>query len=108
MNIEVPLGKAECEPLNLRRIENRLKGCAALPSLGSIDTALKELLSADQRYTSQIAEIIRRTLAELVAAESGDIRVIVRARGGDQLLARGGEFREALEVGDAPTSALDL
>jgi putative nucleotidyltransferase with HDIG domain len=60
MNIDVPLGKAAIEPLNLRKIENRLKGCAALPSLGSIDTALKELLSADQRYTSQIAEIIRR------------------------------------------------
>jgi putative nucleotidyltransferase with HDIG domain len=31
-----------------------------LPSLASIESALKELLSSDQRYTSQIAEIIRR------------------------------------------------
>jgi len=52
--------KAQCEPLDRQQIENRLKGCACLPSLGSIDSALKELLAADQRYTSQIAEIIRR------------------------------------------------
>jgi putative nucleotidyltransferase with HDIG domain len=51
---------ARCEPLDRQQIENRLKGCACLPSLGSIDSALKELLAADQRYTSQIAEIIRR------------------------------------------------
>lgn len=31
-----------------------------MPSLSTIDAALKELLGADQRYTSQIAEIIRR------------------------------------------------
>ena len=47
-------------PLDFHQIENRLKGCACLPSLSSIDSALKELLGADQRYTSQIAEIIRR------------------------------------------------
>ena len=52
--------QASCEPLDLQQIENRLKVCACLPSLGSIDSALKELLGADQRYTSQIAEIIRR------------------------------------------------
>jgi len=50
----------KCERLDRQQIENRLKGCACLPSLGSIENALKELLSADQRYTSQIAEIIRR------------------------------------------------
>ena len=50
----------KCEPLGRQQIENRLKSCACLPSLSSIDSALKELLSADQRYTSQIAEIIRR------------------------------------------------
>jgi len=50
----------KCEPLDRQQIDNRLKGCACLPSLASIDSALKELLSADQRYTSQIAEIIRR------------------------------------------------
>jgi putative nucleotidyltransferase with HDIG domain len=51
---------AKCERLDRQQIENRLKGCACLPSLGSIESALKELLNADQRYTSQIAEIIRR------------------------------------------------
>jgi putative nucleotidyltransferase with HDIG domain len=35
-------------------------GCARLPSLRSIDSALRELLNADQRYTIQIAEVIRR------------------------------------------------
>src|SRR5436190_761397 len=38
----------------------RVKGCARLPSLRSIDSALRELLNADQRYTTQIAEVIRR------------------------------------------------
>jgi putative nucleotidyltransferase with HDIG domain len=52
--------KPKCSPLDRQTIENRLKGCPCLPSLGSIDTALKQLLDADQRYTSQIAEIIRR------------------------------------------------
>lgn len=47
-------------PLDFHQIESRLKGCACLPSLSTIDAALKELLGADQRYTSQIAEIIRR------------------------------------------------
>src|SRR5271166_3808580 len=50
----------KCERLERKQIETRLNGCACLPSLGSIDSALKELLGADQRYTSQIAEIIRR------------------------------------------------
>lgn len=52
--------QVKCTPLDRQQIENRLKSCACLPSLGSIDSALKELLNADQRYTSQIAEIIRR------------------------------------------------
>jgi putative nucleotidyltransferase with HDIG domain len=50
----------KCVKLDRQQIENRLKGCPCLPSLGSIENALKELLGADQRYTSQIAEIIRR------------------------------------------------
>jgi putative nucleotidyltransferase with HDIG domain len=57
---EAETRRSKCEPLDRQQIENRLKGCACLPSLGSIDSALKELLGADQRYTSQIAEIIRR------------------------------------------------
>ncbi len=60
MSFGVRPSQAACEPLKPHQIENRLKGCACLPSLSSIDSALKELLGADQRYTSQIAEIIRR------------------------------------------------
>lgn len=51
---------AKLKPLTKEQVENRLKYCPRLPSLGSINSALRELLSADQRYTSQVAEIIRR------------------------------------------------
>ena len=51
---------AQIKPLSRDQIENRLKYCPRLPSLGSINSALRELLNADQRYTSQVAEIIRR------------------------------------------------
>lgn len=60
MSFKIRGPEAACEPLKIQQIENRLAGCACLPSLSSIDSALKELLGADQRYTSQIAEIIRR------------------------------------------------
>lgn len=51
---------AAIKPLTPDQIENRLRHCPRLPSLGSINSALRELLNADQRYTSQVAEIIRR------------------------------------------------
>lgn len=41
-------------------ILSRVQSCARLPSLRSIDSALRELLNADQRYTTQISEVIRR------------------------------------------------
>src|SRR5262245_21260969 len=47
-------------PLTREQIEARLKYCPRLPSLSTINSALRELLGADQRYTSQVAEIIRR------------------------------------------------
>jgi len=47
-------------PFARREIEDRITRCGRLPSLRSIDTALRDLLNADQRYTSQISEIIRR------------------------------------------------
>jgi len=51
---------ASTTTLDPQRIQNRLKNCQRLPSLGSVNSALRELLSAEQRYTSQIAEVIRR------------------------------------------------
>src|SRR5215467_409951 len=42
------------------QIISRVKGCSRLPSLRSIDSALRELLNAEGRYTTQISEIIRR------------------------------------------------
>jgi putative nucleotidyltransferase with HDIG domain len=45
---------------NEQRILLRLRNCQRLPSLGSVNSALRELLGAEQRYTSQIAEVIRR------------------------------------------------
>lgn len=47
-------------PLSESQIQVRLKQSARLPSLGSIHSALRELLTAEQRYTTQISEIIRR------------------------------------------------
>jgi putative nucleotidyltransferase with HDIG domain len=41
-------------------VVTRIQGCARLPSLRSIDSALRELLNADNRYTTQISEVIRR------------------------------------------------
>ena len=41
-------------------IQAQLARCPSLPSLGSINKALQELLLTEQRYTAQIAEIIRR------------------------------------------------
>src|SRR3954468_19322244 len=38
----------------------KVKQCPRLPSLRSIETALKELLNADNRFTTQISELIRR------------------------------------------------
>jgi putative nucleotidyltransferase with HDIG domain len=46
------LGKGE--------IQTQIARCPSLPSLGSINKALQDLLLTDQRYTAQIAEIIRR------------------------------------------------
>ncbi|MDB6055252.1 MAG: Histidine kinase [Verrucomicrobiales bacterium] len=48
------------KPLDAAQIEARVRSCARLPSLSSVNSALRELLHADQRYTSQVAEVIRR------------------------------------------------
>jgi putative nucleotidyltransferase with HDIG domain len=41
-------------------VDSRLSGCACLPSLGAIDSILRELLAAEEGHTSEIAEVIRR------------------------------------------------
>lgn len=46
--------------LEMSEIESRVRACPRLPSLRTIDSALRELLNADQRYTSHISEVIRR------------------------------------------------
>ena len=45
---------------NAAQIQLHLGRCPSLPSLGSINKALQGLLLTEQRYTAQIAEIIRR------------------------------------------------
>lgn len=47
-------------PLTSNQISVRLQSSPRLPSLGSIHSALRELLGAEQRYSTQISEIIRR------------------------------------------------
>lgn len=47
-------------PLERSEIERRLGKCALLPSLSSINSVLRELLNAEQRYTTQISDVIRR------------------------------------------------
>ncbi len=41
-------------------MESKIKNCARLPSLRSIDSALRELLNADHSFISQISEVIGR------------------------------------------------
>jgi len=43
--------------LDRQVIESRLSLCPALPSLGSINKALQDLLSAEQRLSTQISEV---------------------------------------------------
>ncbi|MFO1511488.1 MAG: HDOD domain-containing protein [Verrucomicrobiota bacterium] len=50
----------ELAPVSRALIDERVKGCARLPSLRSIESALRDLLNSDRRYTHQISEVIRR------------------------------------------------
>ncbi len=49
-----------CVPLERNAIIQRISNCALLPSLSSINGVLRELLNAEQRFTAQISEVIRR------------------------------------------------
>jgi putative nucleotidyltransferase with HDIG domain len=57
VNVSTPTNVAR---LDVKNIERQLARCPALPSLSSINKALQGLLLTEQRYTAQIAEIIRR------------------------------------------------
>ena len=57
---EPPSSNIPLVPLDRFIIGSRIMECPRLPSLSSINGALRELLNADQSYTSQIAEIISR------------------------------------------------
>lgn len=48
------------EELLVKDIQNKIDACPRLASLKSINTALSDLVNAEQSYTEQIAEIIRR------------------------------------------------
>lgn len=51
---------AAVKPCDHATIIEKVKACPRLPSLRSIETALRELLHADNRFTTQISEVIRR------------------------------------------------
>ncbi len=50
----------QLKKLDLKTIEGQLALCPRLPSLGSLNKALQDLLLAEQRYSTQISEVIRR------------------------------------------------
>lgn len=58
--MDVVVESKKVGPLTEQQVDVRLRNCSRLPSLGTIHSALRELLTAEQRYTSQISEIIRR------------------------------------------------
>src|SRR5216684_7498601 len=46
--------------LDPKAIRSQVGSCPALPSLGSISKALQDLMFAEQRFSAQISEVIRR------------------------------------------------
>ncbi len=59
VNSTVAIGSSP-KALTLPEIHRRLQSCPPIPSLKSIQGALRELLAAEQRYAGQISEVIRR------------------------------------------------
>jgi putative nucleotidyltransferase with HDIG domain len=51
---------ADIRKVTLKEVQSQLGRCPSLPSLSSINKSLQSLLLMEQRYTAQIAEIIRR------------------------------------------------
>src|SRR5260370_40891309 len=57
MQILVPESVKKLDP---KAIRSQVGSCPALPSLGSISEALQDLVFAEQRFSAQISEVIRR------------------------------------------------
>ncbi|MFA6543868.1 MAG: HDOD domain-containing protein [Limisphaerales bacterium] len=58
--VEEPAAGVPLAVVSREEIEEKVRQCPRLPSLRSVDSALRELLNADHRYTSYVAEVIRR------------------------------------------------
>jgi putative nucleotidyltransferase with HDIG domain len=54
------LAPESVKKLDPKTIRSQVGSCPALPSLGSISKALQDLLFAEQRFSAQISEVIRR------------------------------------------------
>jgi putative nucleotidyltransferase with HDIG domain len=54
------LTRGSLKKLDLKEIGAQVAECPSLPSLGSINKALQGLVLAEQRYSTQISEIVRR------------------------------------------------
>src|SRR5438477_12803312 len=53
------IARESVRKLEPKAIRTQVESCPALPSLGSISKALQDLLLAEQRYSTQISEVIR-------------------------------------------------
>jgi len=58
--MNVVSARRDVAPMKRGEISARVRNCPRLPSLRSIESALRELLNADNRYTGQISDVIRR------------------------------------------------
>lgn len=58
--MQVTATPARLPRLDPEQVQRRLGDCPRLPSLGSVNNVLRELLDAEQCYTSQVADVIRR------------------------------------------------
>ena len=61
------------------QVKRQLADCPRLPSPGSVNNVLRELLDAELRYTSQVADVIRRGNATgaSVAATRGTVELTI-------------------------------
>ena len=60
MSVGSSVSKLALKPFSAAELATRVRLCPRLPSLRSIQGALRELLAAEERYAGQISEVIRR------------------------------------------------